>query len=183
MGYPVITRLGLNQFWYRHWCTNSNKNYLQNFKQDIVFTQLFKMYVYYGFTFPNTLFFHEFFYNAKSKSIRRAIILKNLKYYRRFYFSNDNLGIEHSYFLRYKTGEFFPLRLWVIKYSNWILLCFNCFKPIKKKSKGKNIMKAEFYALTPNLKFETELLKYRRFKLIFLFLKKFVFSKTTRYIF
>ena len=183
MGYPVITRLGLNQFWYRHWCANSNKNYFQNFKQDIIFTRLFKMYIYYGFTFPTPLFFHEFFYSKHSKAIRKYIVTKNLKYYRRFYFSNYNLGIEHSYFLRYKTGEFFPLRLWVIKYSNWILLCFNCFKPIKKKFKGKNIMKAEFYALTPNLKYNLHSLKYKRFKLIFLFLKKFFFSKSLNYMF
>ena len=82
-----------------------------NFKQDLIFTHLFKMYLNYGLTFSNTLFMHEHFFNYKYKNIRLNLLLKNLRYFRRFYFSNYNLGIEHSYFLRYKTGEYFPLRL------------------------------------------------------------------------
>lgn len=172
MGYPVVTRLGLSQFWYKHWYSSSSKNYFFNFKQDLMFSHIFKMYINYGLTFNNSLFFHEFFFNKNSKKIRINILFKNLKYFRRFYFSNDNLGIEHSYFLRYKTGEYFPLRLWILKYSNWIIICFNCFKPLKKKSKVKNIMKSEHYGLSSNLKFNELKLKYNRFKLVFLFVKK-----------
>ena len=69
------------------------------------------MYLHYGLTFSNPVFFNEFFFNDKYKKIRIDINFKNLKYFRRFYFSNYNLGIEHSYFLRYRTGEYFPLRL------------------------------------------------------------------------
>ena len=183
MGYPVITRLGLNQFWYRHWYSNCNKSYFNNLKQDLIFTHFFKMYVNYGCTFPNSILFHEFFFNKKSKLIRNNIILKNLKYYRRFYFSNYNLGIEHSYFLRYKTGEFFPLRLWVIKYSGWLLLCFNCFKPVKKKFKNIRNTKSELYSLSPNLGYSSRISKYNRFKLIFLFYKQKLFKETLNYVF
>lgn len=171
MGYPVITRLGLSQFWYRHWYSDSNKNYFLNFKQDIMFTHLLKMYLQYGLTFNNSLFFHELYFNKNSKQIRLNIILKNLKYYRRFYFSNDNLGIEHSYFLRYKTGEYFPLRLWVIKYSGWLILSFNCFKPVKRKISKRKIVKSEYYALSHSLNSHNCKYKYKRFKLIFLLLR------------
>ena len=61
--------------------------------------------------FSSSIFFHELFYNNKLKNLRTSTEVNNLKYFRRFYFSNDSLGIEHSYFLRYKTGEYFPLRL------------------------------------------------------------------------
>ena len=111
MGYPVVTRVGLNQFWYKHWYSNSNTHYFLNFKQDLAITKLFRMYLQYGLTFSNSIFFHELFYNNRFKSLRTDTVVENLKYFRRFYFSNDNLGIEHSYFLRYKTGEYFPLRL------------------------------------------------------------------------
>ena len=183
MGYPVITRIGLNQFWYKHWYSDSNKNYFFNFKQDLMFTKLFKMYLQYGLTFSNSFFFHELFFSRKSKTLRLSIISKNLKYFRRFYFSNYNLGIEHSYFLRYKTGEYFPLRLWIIKYSNWVIICFNCFKPIKKKSRRKSLSKKEFYTLSPSLTFSRSSHKYNRFKLVYLFLKKELFKKELNYSF
>ena len=35
MGYPVITRLGINQFWYKNWYTDSD--FMLNFKQDLIF--------------------------------------------------------------------------------------------------------------------------------------------------
>lgn len=183
MGYPVITRLGLSQFWYRHWYANSNSSYFMNFKQDLIFTHLFKMYLNYGLTFSNTLFMHEHFFNYKYRNIRLNLLLKNLRYFRRFYFSNYNLGIEHSYFLRYKTGEYFPLRLWIIKYSNWLIICFNCFKPIKQKFSKKITTKKEFYSISPSLNFNKNNQKFYRFKLIFLYLQKSFFKKSFNYFF
>ena len=183
MGYPVVTRLGLNQFWYRHWYSNSNKNYFFNSKQDVIFTKLFKMYLSYGLTFSSSIFFHELFYNNRLKYLRTSIEVNNLKYFRRFYFSNDSLGIEHSYFLRYKTGEYFPLRLWIIKYSNWVIICFNCFKPVKGRQGGKSLTKRENYALSPDLRLDKKALKFNRFKLIFIFFKKNFFSKQLTYSF
>lgn len=183
MGYPVITRLGLNQFWYKHWYSDVSTNYFLNFKQDLMFTQLFKTYLNYGLSFRSSLFFHEFFFSKNYKEIRLRLLFKNLKYFRRFYFSHDKLGIEHSYFLRYRTGEYFPLRLWVLKYSNWVLLCFSCFKPIKKKLKKLKKLKDESYALSVNLQFSRSNIKYNRYKLIFLFFKSFAFFKNNKYSF
>ena len=183
MGYPVVTRLGLNQFWYKHWYSNSNKNYFFNCKQDFIFIKLFKMYLSYGLTFSNSIFFHEFFYSSKLRYLRTSVNIANLKYFRRFYFSNDNLGIEHSYLLRYKTGEYFPLRLWIIKYSNWIIICFNCFKPIKGRDNKKSLMKKEHYSLSPDLNLNKSALKFNRFKLIFIFFKKNFYNKQLEYSF
>ena len=117
MGYPVITRLGLNQFWYRHWY--SDINFKENLKQDNNFVSLIKFYLNYGLTFSNNIFFHEYFFNRNLKWVRLLNLNSNIRFFRKFYFSNELLGIEHSYFMRYKTGEYFPLRIWLIKYSNW----------------------------------------------------------------
>ena len=183
MGYPVITRLGISQFWYNHWYSDSNHTYLKNFKQDQTFIRLFKLYIKYGLTFSNTVFFHEHFFNKQSRSTRTNSFIKNLKYYRRFYFSNEKLGIEHSYFLRYRTGEYFPLRLWLIKYSGWIIICFNSFKPIKKKSINQNKSKSEYYGLSTSLNYNKDKLKFNRFKLIYLYINNQVKRDTLKYLF
>ena len=183
MGFPVVTRLGLNQFWYKHWYSDTNANFTLNYKQDLIFIKLFKMYLHYGLTFTNTVFFHEIFLNKKYKSIRLNTLFKNLKYYRRFYFSNYNLSIEHSYFLRYRTGEFFPLRLWLIKYANWLILSFNCFKPIKKKSAAISYFQKDFQGIAAHLKTDLQVKKFLRFKLIFLYLKKFFIRNSYNYVF
>ena len=82
-----------------------------SFKQDIIFQTLLKAYLSYGLTFSSNIFFNPYFYSKATRRFKENIFLKNLKFYRRFYFSNVTLGIEHSYFLRYRTGEYFPLRL------------------------------------------------------------------------
>jgi len=109
MGYPVITRLGINQFWYKNWYTDSD--FMLNFKQDLIFQELLKFYLNYGLTFTSNLFFNPYFFTKSLRNVSTDYFSKNLKFYRRFFFSNYTLGIEHSYFLRYKTGEYFPLRL------------------------------------------------------------------------
>ena len=183
MGYPVVTRIGLSQFWYKHWYSDSTSTYFFNFKQDLMFVQLFKTYLNYGLMFPSTLFFHELFLNKNAKTTRLRLVQKNLKYFRSFQFSNNKLGIEHVYLLRNRTGEYFPLRLWVLKYSNWILICFHCFKPMKKKLREKTIMKDEFYALSTNLQSTNLNFRFKRFKLVFLFFKKFLAPREFNYSF
>lgn len=172
MGYPVITRLGISQFWYKHWY--SDTTFFLNSKQDKNLLHLFKVYINYGITFPTSLFFHEYFYNNNYKYFRNQIIFKNWKFYRKVFFSCESLEIEHSYFLRKKTGEFFPLRLWLIRYSNWILIFFSCFKPIKAKYKNtKNIIKRETHSVSPNFKTNKNL---KRLKILFIFLKNSFFK-------
>jgi len=170
MGYPVITRLGISQFWYSHWYADTRNNYLRNFENSQIFIKLLKLYLKYGLLFSNPIFFHEHFFQRYSKSTRSAISIRNLRYYRKFYFSNYNLSIEHSYLLRYRTGEYFPLRLWLIKYSNWFVLCFNAFKPIKRKANFKVKLKSEYYATATSLEINRDAIKFNRFKLLYLYL-------------
>jgi hypothetical protein len=174
MGYPVITRLGISQFWYKNWYTDSN--YMFSFKQDSLFQTLLKAYLSYGLTFPSNIFFNPYFYSKLSRRFKEDYFLKNLKFYRRFYFSNVPLGIEHSYFLRYRTGEYFPLRLWMLRYSKWIIIFFNCFKPIKKKSKKKRRIVKEAHAVSSDLRYLSRTTHFNRFKLVYLFLKQNYFK-------
>ena len=67
MGYPVVTRLGINQFWYKHWYTDSV--YKQYVQQDLIFERFIMLYVNYGTTFKNNVFVHEYWYSKPSKII------------------------------------------------------------------------------------------------------------------
>lgn len=173
MGYPVLTRIGLNQFWYKNWY--SDVNFKSNFKQDKIFTKLLKFYLNYGLMFTNNIFFNEYFFNKNLKSVRLGNLISNKKFFRRFFFSNDILNIEHSYFMRYKTGEYFPFRVWIIKYSNWIVLNFSCYKPVKGKNKNKIGLKKELSSINPALATNNIRPKLIRYSLLFIFFKKYFY--------
>ena len=169
MGYPVITRLGINQFWYRHWF--SVKNFKKNSKQDRLFLDLLKLYLDYGLSFSNFIFFNSYFFGNKFKRFKYNMPIYNLKFFRRYFFSNEPLGIEHSYLLRYKTGEYFPIRLWLVRYSKWVMLFFSCFKPVKSKGKHSYAKKKELHSVSTSLKWNIDFFNIRRFILGYLFFK------------
>ena len=58
MGNPVITRLGIQQFWYNHWY--SDKHLSSNLHQDKIFEDLLSMYLTYGLNVKENLFIHEY---------------------------------------------------------------------------------------------------------------------------
>ena len=106
---PVITRLGVNQFWYKHWYSDTmHADYL---KQDKFLTKLIRLYLNYGLTYKSNLFIHEYWYKPNYKRLRTENTLDYSKCFRRFFYTNDTLGIEHSYLLRNKTPEYFPMKL------------------------------------------------------------------------
>ncbi len=179
MGYPLLTRLGINQFWYNHWYNDFSYNL--NYKQSKIIIELLKIYLNYGLTFFNNLYVHEYFFNKSFKKYRKFNFYKNVKFYRQFFYSNTILGIEHSYYLRYKTGEFFPGKFWFISYSSWIIICFQCFKPQKKKVGINSKHKKEVYSISLNLKSENKNNFKNRFKLLYKYLfqlinKNYIYS-------
>lgn len=176
MGYPVITRLGISQFWYNHWY--SDTNFFFNSKQDKNLLTLFKVYINYGVSIPTNLFLHEYFFNKKYKNIRKSSYFKNWKFFRKVFFSCESLEIEHTYFTRKKNSEFFPMRLWLIRYSKWLILSFSCFRPIKSKyNKARHLMKKETHSISPSFTSSANL---KRIKFIYLYLKR-LFTYNYRY--
>lgn len=183
MAYPVVTRLGINQFWYKHWYSDTSYNFSLRYRQSLLFKHLFKMYLNYGFTFETSVFFHEIFFNRSFKAIRKLKVLKNLKYFRRFFFTCERLSIEHSYYLRYRTGEYFPLRIWTMSWSRWFIISFNFFKPIKEKKVTRTRLPRDHFAVAPHLRQDISTLNLKRFKLLFIFLKQNTTSRGLTYIF
>jgi len=163
MGNPVITRLGINQFWYKHWY--SDIRYHQTLKEDSSFTTFLEFYLNHGITRSDNPFIHEYWYRNAAKKIRiHEQKRQNLQAFRRYYYTNERLSIEHSYFIRYRTGEYFPMRLWIMRYGEWLFLSAHWFKPLKSKrrfrKKSKKIFKGSIYRAT------TQTISARRLNLI-----------------
>ena len=138
MSNPTITRLGINQFWYNHWLSNNNYSSFSN--QDNINSEFIQNYINHGATINNNIFMHEYWYSKKHKQIRTLPSRSYMQFYRRHYYSNNVVGIEHSYLIRYTTGEYFPLRTWYLRYNNWVIISIQWFKPNKtNKLKKSNI--------------------------------------------
>ena len=186
MGYPVVTRIGLSQFWYKHWQPDLTQNSKENIQQDVLFETLIEAYLNYGFTWKINPFFHEYWYSKlKLLKLHRTKFNPSLsKFYRRFYYANNILSIEHSFFIRHKVGEYFPLRIWFLKYLNWVIISFKCFKPIKLKKRvgeGKRVKSSFLFSINTNSANKLGRSNLNRSKLFFIFFKKSVYTSLKLY--
>ena len=140
MGNPVITRLGRNQFWYKKWYTDLNYNFI--LKKIFVSENIILFFLRYGLFFKNNIFRNQFWYKNNTLINHKNLLNideKNLNlYFRKYYYSYKTLSIEHSYHIRLDTPEFFSLRLYVIKYNNWVVVSLQWFKPSKHNLFKKN---------------------------------------------
>jgi len=133
MSNPTITRLGVNQFWHKHWY--SDKYYAKNAQHDALFTNLIELYLTYGLAVKSNIFIHEYWYKLKTiKQTRLSYEFRSYNtFFRRFFYSNDVVSIEHTFLLRNKSPEYFPMNIWFFKFTNWIVIAVNWFKPLKQK--------------------------------------------------
>ena len=125
MSNPCINRWGLNTFWYRFWY--SDHQYASNLQQDRVFTKLLNIYFNYGIELPKSIFFNSYWYHKTLKPTNTP------QYYRFSTFKNATLGLHSSYRLRSSVNDVYPMKLWLFKYNNWILINFYWFQPFKKR--------------------------------------------------
>lgn len=130
MSNPLVNRWGANIYWSKLWY--SDQNYTTNLKQDSVFIQLLKMYFMYGLQTPVNLFLLKYWYFSKKTDAKKSHLTFTNKYYRRY---SKNLTLDekdNSYTLRLATKDIFPMKVWIFKFQNWILLNFYWFQPLKK---------------------------------------------------
>lgn len=69
--------------------------------------------------FQKNLFYDKFWY--KKLFTYTSDTFNNQQtslYFRKYYYAHKTLTIEHSYFIRLQTPEYFPLKLYVIRYNN-----------------------------------------------------------------
>ena len=130
MGYPVITRLGINQFWYRYW--NSSLNYNLQSQQFRLLELFLKSYLKYGLLQHNNIFFHEYWF-AKKYKFKRTLkhYHFSIKYFRQAYLTDHIVGTKVKFLIRKNTFEYFPMRSWFFKYGGWIVIMVKWFIPNK----------------------------------------------------
>jgi hypothetical protein len=139
----------------------------------------------YGLFYQKNLFYDKFWYK---NLLKQATKLKNQNkslYFRKYYYAHQTLTIEHSYFLRLKTSEYFPLKLYIMRYNNWLVASVQWFKPVKKNIKNKLV----YSNSNSNIQLGTNFLKKsqtnKRVKILFLLLRTSLgyFKKSTSYSF
>lgn len=174
MSNPVVTRLGKTQIWYKNWYTNSQ--YTKTLKIVYSFQKLITNYFKYGIFYQNNFFRHFFWYkNTSSKKNQNTPTpgVKNNLYFRKYYFSHQTLSIEHSYFIRLLTPEYFPLKVYTLKYNSWIIISVQWFKPSKKHTKSNSFFLKKKHSIVMNSNKKTFIkTKPSRFILLLLTLKK-----------
>lgn len=171
MGYPVVTRLGINQFWIKHWYAENNTP--ENIQHDKIFEKLLLLYINYGLSTPQNIFFHDYFFSKLYYRFKFNNLERQSKYFRSFFYSNTVLTIEHSYLIRNRASEYFPMRLWHLKYNSWVLLAFNCFRPLKQKQRTRLLTKKKgVSAFAASLTRSRHYTFLNRFKLLYLYMRK-----------
>ena len=168
MGYPVVTRLGVNQFWIKHWYSDCNAQ--ENIQHDKVFEKLLLLYLNYGLSYPTNIFFHDYYFTKAYRRPGFSNLEQQTKYFRSFLYSHSVLTIQHSYLIRNRSSEYFPMRLWHVKYNNWVILAFNCFRPLKQKHSRRRVFeKRDANGVAVSLSTTTSASASRRFKILYLY--------------
>lgn len=173
MSNPCINRWGLNTFWYRFWY--SDNYYTFNLQQDRIFVKLLYIYFNYGIELPKSIFFNTYWYQKNLKPST------TLSYYRFSTFKNSTLGLNSTYRFRYSITDVYPMKLWLLKYNNWIIINFYWFQPLKKKITRKSYARSrtrDMFRVTPTAD-QFDALSLRRTKaLVNLSLSGAYFAKT-----
>lgn len=133
MSNPNVNRLSINQFWYNHWY--SDKFFQHKLSQDKNFKQLLSYYIKSGLNYSKNPLYHHYWY--KKNLSQQYLNSYMVKFFRRYFYNNSFLGIEHSYFLRTLAAENFPMRIWLFRFNNWLIISFQAFLPIKDVSLSK----------------------------------------------
>lgn len=132
---PIINRVGSIQPWANHYVPSK----LLKFQLKLVnlTLKILKNYISYSNSFKFNIFVHNFWY----KNVNFSYKLSSQNYaqfFKRFYYSNSTLGIEHSFLIRNSTSEFFDFKPWVMQYNKWLVVIICWFKPPKQFKPAPN---------------------------------------------
>jgi hypothetical protein len=94
----------------------------------------------YGVNYNSNIFIHEYWYK-KHRNYRALPSRIYMQYFKRFFYTNSVLSIEHSFLIRKKTKEFFYFRPWVLIYNNWFIFIISWYKPPKPHNSERQAIK------------------------------------------
>ena len=170
MSNPCLNRWGSNIYWEKLWY--SQKHYANNLKQDSLFLELVNTFLFYGVEIPKPLYISKYWHHLNLWLERPKYDSYYKSYYRWHSYNNFHTGEFCEYRLKVETKDIYPMKVWVFKFNNWILINFYWYQPNKKTVRKANYRHRMnfvnvFYKSTP------ELSSLRRYKL---FLSKNLFS-------
>ena len=122
MSNPCINRWGMNTFWYNFWY--SDMNYAANVRHDALFSKLLNTFLFNGISIPKNIFANFYWY---AKHYRRL----SLPLYYRWTVGRNAYGYKVNYKFRHHHESLFPMRLWILRYGNWMIINFYWFYPRK----------------------------------------------------
>lgn len=130
---PIITRLGVNQYWYRHWYTDKNSVQPLAIHTDNLISKLLNIYLNYGLFFKKNIILNHYWFPFKKSLKTKLLDNRNKKLFRRYHYINASVNFEHAYSIRIQSGEYFPMKTIHLRYKYWYIVCMHWFKPVKKK--------------------------------------------------
>lgn len=139
---PIVTRLGINQYWYRHWYSDKIANQSTNIHTDNLIAKLLHIYLNYGLFFKKNIILNSYWFSFKKTLKTQYINIRHKKLFRHYHYKNTNVNFEHAYSIRINSGEYFPMKTIYLRYRYWYIICMHWFKPIKKKTNINKIRKA-----------------------------------------
>lgn len=132
MSNPCLNRWGSSTFWSVFWY--SDNYYAKNLQQDRIFEKLLNIYLFYGLQTKSTFFLSNYWFYSKSFNSNLSLKspMTNLNnYFRWFEYYDSGLGKKFKDCLREKTTDVYMMKLWILKFVNWIVINVYWFKPIK----------------------------------------------------
>ena len=144
MSNPCLNRWGSSIYWSVFWY--SDNYYAKNLQQDRIFEKLLNIYLFYGLQTKTTFFLSTYWFYSNSLNTTnssKSLITSPNNYYRWFEYFDSGLGKKFKDCLRTKTNDVYMMKLWILKFVNWIVINVYWFKPIKgKESPNRYQLKA-----------------------------------------
>jgi len=134
MSNPCLNRWGSSIYWSVFWY--SDNYYAKNLQQDRIFEKLLNIYLFYGLQTKTTFFLSNYWFYSKTfntTTLTKSLISSPNNYYRWFEYFDSGLGKKFKDCLRIKTNDVYMMKLWILKFVNWIVINVYWFKPIKGK--------------------------------------------------
>ena len=163
---PSINRWGLNTLWHRFWF--KDWGYSSCINQDRNITALVETYLLHGLETPNNFFSNPYWYSNNLVNLKRPV------YFRWILAKNKTLGFRTTYRLRVQTTDFYPMKIWILRYSRWLIINFYWFQPnkYKKRKTQKKWQSAEITDTPYNKYLEANVKKRLKTLTTFNFLRK-----------
>ena len=125
MSNPCINRWGLNTFWHNFWYDDFK--YAYSLKQDKIFSKLIHTFLFSGVNLTYNLFANNYWYAKNYSQL-------SIKTYQRWVTRKPNqFGEIMRYSLRQEADCVFPMKIWILKYSHWVIINQYWFQPLKNK--------------------------------------------------